>query len=191
MSDAAAQRRARQTVINLILSLAATVGLVLVMVLIVPRDDSNQIPHVDYRAVAADATSATGRPIIVPDIGSDWWSNSARLSTKPNDGTDGSWYAGFVGPKNQYIGLTQTFKTNPTWVALQLSEKQQTGELKTGQRVWQVWQSLEKHVPAKTRDYMLLSGQGDDTFLIYGTASESEFKSFASNVSDLIDKVYP
>ena len=191
MSDAAAQRRARQTVINLILSLAATVALVLVMVLIVPRDDSNQIPHVDYKAVAADAIDATKLPIVVPNIEADWWSNSARVSTKPTDGTDGSWYVGFVGPKNQYIGLTQTFKTNPTWVALQLSEKQQTGEIQTGQRVWQVWQSVEKHVPAKTRDFMLVSGQGDDTFLIYGTASEREFKSFAGNVSDLIDKVYP
>jgi hypothetical protein len=191
MSDAAAQRRARQTVINLLLSLAATVGVVILMVLVVPRDDSNQIPHVDYKAVARDATDATGRPIIIPEIEANWWSNSARLSTKPKDGTDGSWYVGFVGPQNQYIGFTQTFKTNPTWLALQLTDMQQTGEISTQARSWQVWQSVEKHVPAKTRDYMLVSSINDDTLLIYGTASESEFKAFASGVTSLVSKVYP
>lgn len=191
MSDAAAQRRARQTVINLLLSIAATVGVVILMVLVVPRDDSNQIPRVDYKAVAADATESTGRPLIVPEIEADWWSNSARLSTKPKDGTDASWYAGFVGPKNQYIGFIQTFNTNPTWLALELADKAQTGEIVAAGRIWQIWQSVEQHQPAKTRDYMLVSNMYQDTFLIYGTASESEFESFAARVSELISKVYP
>ena len=55
MSDAAAQRRARQTVINLGLSLAATLGIVLALVLIVPRDDSNRIQPVDFKGIAAGA----------------------------------------------------------------------------------------------------------------------------------------
>ncbi|MEY4981103.1 MAG: hypothetical protein RL174_441, partial [Actinomycetota bacterium] len=45
--DAAAKRRAKQTVINLLLSLAATLGIVIVTVLAVPRDDSNRIQPVD------------------------------------------------------------------------------------------------------------------------------------------------
>jgi hypothetical protein len=191
MSDAAAQRRARQTVINLLLSIAATVGVVILMVLVVPRDDSNQIPPVDYKSVAADATEATGRPLIVPEIEADWWSNSARLSTKPKDGTDASWYAGFVGPKNQYIGFTQTFNTNPTWLALQLTELTQTGEVQLNGLTWQIWQSVERHDPPKTKDFMMVGQMYQDTFLIYGTAPEPEMTSFAGEVSELIAKVYP
>jgi hypothetical protein len=38
---------------------------------------------------------------------------------------------------------------------------------------------------------MLVSSINDDTLLIYGTASESEFKAFASGVMSLVSKVYP
>ena len=68
MSDAAAQRRARQTVINLGLSLAATLGIVLALVLIVPRDDSNRIQPVDFKDIAAGAVETTGLPLIVPEL---------------------------------------------------------------------------------------------------------------------------
>lgn len=187
--DAAAKRRARQTVINLILSLAATVGLVIVMVLVVPRDDSNQIKHVDYVAVATEAKQATGQPLLVPEIPSGWWSNSARWSSKPSDGTDSSWYVGFVGPKNQYVGITQTFKTNPTWLAFQLQGLINTQKVVASD--WQLWRSSEKHTPAKTKDYMLVQNIGDDTILLYGTASEAEMAEFAAEVGRQISTVYP
>jgi len=190
MSDAAAKRRARQTIVNLVLSLAATVGLVIVMVLIVPRDDSNQIQHVDYKKVAAEAALATNRPVVVPEIESGWWSNSARWTASPKDGTDASWYVGFVGPNNQYIGMTQTYNTNPTWLALQLNGLRDTGKT-VAQGKWSVWVSKEKHTPAKTKDYVLVSAVNSDSFLIYGTAGEAAMTSFANGVSSQILKVYP
>jgi len=99
MSDAAAQRRARQTITNLVLALGASVGLVIALVMIVPRDDTSLIKKVDYVSVAKDASASTARPVIVPKIATDWWCNSARWEASPGDGTDASWYVGFVGPK--------------------------------------------------------------------------------------------
>jgi len=191
MSDAAAKRRARQTVTNLVLALGASVGLVIALVMIVPRDDSSLVKKVDYVSVAKDAADSTSRPVIVPTIQSGWWCNSARWQANPGDGTDASWYAGFVGPKNEYIGMTQTFTTNPTWLAIQLSGLKQTGSMSTGARTWQVWKTKETHVPAKTKDYMLVTGQGSDTVLVYGTASESQMKAFVTGVSEQISTVYP
>jgi hypothetical protein len=191
MSDAAAQRRARQTITNLVLALGASVGLVIALVMIVPRDDTSLIKKIDYVSVAKDAATSTSKPVIVPKIANGWWSNSARWEANPGDGTDASWYVGFVGPKNQYIGMTQTYNTNPTWLAIQLSGIKKTGELKTAGRVWQIWQTKEPHVPAKTKDYMLVTSQANDTLLVYGTASESEMKAFATGVSEQITTVYP
>lgn len=188
--DPAAVRRARQTVINLLLSLAATVGLVIVMVLIVPRDDSNLIQPTDYKQISADAQDATNLPIVTPEVSADWWSNSARLSSKPKDGTSASWYVGFVGPSNRYIGLTQTFTTNATWDALQLSGLTPTGKT-VGEGQWQEWKSAEVHNPPKTRDYLLIRNVGTDTILIYGTASEAEIAKFAAEVNRQILRVYP
>lgn len=188
--DPAAVRRARQTVTNLLLALSATVGLMIVMVLIVPRDDSNLIQPTDYKQISADAQAATNLPIITPDVEADWWSNSARLSSKPKDGTTASWYVGFVGPSNKYIGLTQTFTTNATWDALQLSGLSPTGKV-VGEGLWQEWKSDEAHDPPKTRDYLLIRNIGTDTILIYGTASEADIAKFAVEVNRQILRVYP
>jgi len=38
---------------------------------------------------------------------------------------------------------------------------------------------------------MLVTSQGSDTVLVYGTASESEMKDFATGVSEQIRSVYP
>jgi hypothetical protein len=189
MTDAAAQRRARQTVINLALSLAATLGIVLLLVLIVPRDDSNRIKPVDYKDIAAGAVETTGLPLIVPETpGDGWWSNSAKIRTSPTDGTAASWTAGFVGPNNEFIGFSQTFTTNPTWLALQLSEKTQTG---TYDESWQIFEATKPSKPAKTRDYILVMNEGQDTVLVYGTAQPQVIQSFADKVKAQIQSVYP
>jgi hypothetical protein len=189
VSDAAAQRRARQTVINLGLSLAATLGIVLALVLIVPRDDSNRIQPVDYKDIAAGAVETTALPLIVPELPSTgWWSNSAKIKTSPTDGTDASWTAGFVGPNNEFIGFTQAFTTNPTWIALQLSEKTQTG---TYDESWQIFEATRPNKPAKTRDYMLVTTIGNDTILVYGTADAAVIQAFADSVKQQIQSNYP
>jgi hypothetical protein len=115
--DSAAKHRAKQTVVNLILSIIATLGIVLITILIVPRDDSNRIKPVDYLAVAASAEASSNLNLIAPALPEGWWANQARWSTAASDGVL-VWKVGFVGPDNQYIGLTQAFKVNPTWVSL-------------------------------------------------------------------------
>jgi len=79
VSDAAAQRRAKQTVRNLVLSLLVTSGLVAAIYLGVPRDDSNRITAVDYQAIAQSASESLGEKAVGPEIPADWWSNAARL----------------------------------------------------------------------------------------------------------------
>lgn len=189
MSDAAAQRRARQTVINLGLSLAATLGIVLALVLIVPRDDSNRIQPVDYVDIAAGAVETTSLPLVVPELPSTgWWSNSAKIKTSPTDGTEASWTAGFVGPNNEFIGFSQTFAINPTWLALQLTEKTQTG---TYDESWQIFEATRPNKPVKTRDYMLVTTIGNDAILVYGTADAAVIQSFADSVKEQIQSNYP
>ena len=189
--DAAAQRRARQTVTNLVLALGASAGLVLALVLMVPRDDSNLIKHVDYVSIATDAADATERPIIVPKVENGWWSNAARLTTSPKDGTEATWYVGFVSPKNEYVGLTQAFGTNPTWLALQLNGLAPTGTRTLGGQTWAVWESPVKNDPPKTRDFTMVAEFGSDTVLVYGTAGVADFEKLVESVSEQIRALYP
>ncbi|MEN9714776.1 MAG: hypothetical protein RJA35_243 [Actinomycetota bacterium] len=191
----ARERRARQTVINLLLSLAATAGLVLIMVLVTPRPTTSLLQKVDYKAAAADAGKSANLPVIAPElINKTWYSNSARWNTKTADGVN-NWYVGFVGPKNQYLGVTQGFGTNPTWVVLQLKGDLPTGATSIGGLRWTVWQSTTKNDPALTRDYALVTdvkaGTRTDQILVYGTASKNEFRKFATLVAERLKVLYP
>lgn len=189
--DAAAKRRARQTVTNLVLALGASVAIVVALVLIVPRSDSNMIQKVDYVSIAKDAAGSTDLPVVIPEIESGWWSNSARWNSQPGDGTVAAWYVGFVGPESEYIGFTQTYGTNETWLALKLSGLEKTGSVGDDKVTWQLWTSPEKNVPAKSRDYTLVATVGTDTLMVYGTASEAEMKSFATRIGNVVYTLYP
>jgi hypothetical protein len=175
--DAAAKRRARQTVINLSLALAATVAVALVMIMITPRDDSNLIKPVDYTMIAADVKANTQVDVILPsNLPTGWWANSARFNDSPSDGVK-TWHVGFVGPDNQYIGVDQGFETNPTWVAektknyLAIGEATPVGrevglqkftgqtEKTKGQELWLY--TLAPATPDAVSSVVILSGTGD------------------------------
>lgn len=184
MSDQKAkEHRAKQTVNNLLLSLLATAGLVLVLVLVVPRDDSSRIVHVDYQAVASQASVSSKHTILSPELPAGWWSNKATWLATPVDAVP-RFEVGFVGPKNQYIGMTNAFGVNPTWMALTLKDVVITKTFSnSGKSVeWSVYKSAEVHTPAKTRDVIWVATYGNDAVLLYGDGSEAEFKSFAAAI---------
>ena len=182
--DAAAKRRAKQTVNNLVLALLASLGVMLALVLVVPRDDSNRIQQVDYKSIAAEAEASSGQQILAPELPEGWWSNSARWSPKPADGVQ-NWYVGFVGPKNQYIGLTQAFGINPTWLAFQLKNSAKTGTQAVGDLTWDIYEALEREDSPKTKDFMMVLNYNEtDTALIYGVAKPADFVEIASAIQD-------
>jgi hypothetical protein len=179
----AKDHRAKQTVNNLLLSLLVSVGMVLVIILIVPRDDSSRIPHIDYVAVAEQASTSSKHNIVAPELPKDWWSNQATWLGEPVDAVP-RFEVGFVGPNNEYIGLTHAFGVNPTWLALTLKdvvlEKNFTNE---GSSIkWDIYRSAEVHDPVLTRDYIWVATVGTDAVLLYGTGTEVQFKVLSKNI---------
>lgn len=182
MSDSAARHRARQTVINLCLALAASVGLVVTLVLIVPRDDSNRIKEVDYPTISLKAKVDSGFEVITVNPPSAWWSNNAMLTTNNID-TVPVFKAGFVGSDIKYIGYTQAFNANPTWLALSLNGKIITSEYSSKHYKWDIYESIVENNPKKTMDYiMVLNYKVKDYVLLYGVADQTEFKSFVDSI---------
>ena len=179
MSDAAAKRRAKQTVSNLALSLIVTVLATALIIMIVPRDDSLQIQKVDYVAEATSAQEAIGQTLFVPEIPETWWANSARLETT---GGVSSWFIGLVTEQSQFIGVEQGFDINPTWLALELQGSWQSGELEIDGKTWQVWEDLTPSEPKETKHYALVYEYVQNAILIYGTAAEDAIGSVAAQV---------
>jgi hypothetical protein len=182
LSDSAARHRARQTVINLCLALAASIGLVVTLVLIVPRDDSNRIKEVNYPTISQKAKVDSGFEVITITPPTNWWSNNASLTTNNID-TVPVFKAGFVGSDIKYIGYTQAFNANPTWLALSLNGKVITGEYSSQHYKWDIYESVVKNDPKKTMDYiMVLNHKDQDYVLLYGVADQSEFKTFVDSI---------
>ena len=165
------------------LALGVSVGLLLTFMMIVPRDDSNLIKPVDYTSIAADVRSSTGIDVLAPaSIPDGWWANNARWRDTTADGVN-YWFIGFVGPKNQFVGITQAFGTNPTWLALKtveheivsestpsegstLTEYRGRADNKSGEKLWIY----------KTADT-------NNAIIVDGTASREEFEQFFNLVN--------
>ena len=173
--DSAAKHRAKQTVVNLVLSLVACLGIVIVTVLAVPRDDSNRIKPVDYVAAASAAEASSKLDLLAPTLPTGWWANQAKWNESATDGVK-VWKVGFVGPKNQYVGVTQGFAVNPTWVALQTVNFVPDTESKATNQTWTKWK------PGKNTDAdpHLWTLEKDGNFIaMSSTATEAELDEFA------------
>jgi len=170
---AAAERRAKQTVRNLVLSLIVSFGLVVLLVLGVPRDDSVRIQQIDYITEAAAASASVGEPLVAPQLPEDWWANAARLESSL---AVSSWYVGLVTPSSEFIGVRQAFVSNPSWVSLQLQGNVLTGELDLAGYRWQLWQAVEKSNPPKSTDYALVLEYEPGAIVVFGTGSPAEFE---------------
>jgi hypothetical protein len=178
MSDAAAQRRAKQTLNNLLLSLAATVGVMVLLVLAVPRDDSNRVQPVDYVAIAEQAaTEATGK-LLIPTIPVDWYSNAARYRSSDQDGV-ANWYVGFVGPNSEFLAMTQGLDVNQTWIQLMLESNKPTGKVELAGQSWQIFESVRENNPPKSKDYMMVLEYDKNAVFVYGVAPTEVLEDFA------------
>jgi len=190
MSDAAAQRRARQTLINLLLSLGATVGVMVLLVLAVPRDDSNRVQPVDYVAIANQASSEAPGKLLVPTIPVDWYSNAARYRSPAQDGV-ANWYVGFVGPNGEFLAMTQGLDVNQTWIQIMLESNKPSGQIEIQGKTWRVYESIRENNPPKSKDYMMVLEYENNVVFVYGVAPQAVLEDLASQLGALIDENVP
>ena len=119
-------RRQHQTAFNLVIALIASLGIVLFLVAVVVRPDTQIVDRtVDYQQVAADA-NVRGVELAAPTLPKGFSANRADWTDKSGDGVD-VWTVGFLTPDKQYIGLQQGVSANASWVANQLDQKPATG----------------------------------------------------------------
>lgn len=178
--SSAAERRAKQTVRNLIYSLLVTLALTAAIVLLVPRDDSNRIQPVDYVGITQTVQASVEKTLIAPKLETDWWVNAARA--EKDLGVE-AWYVGFITPDDQYIGLTQAFESNPSWLANKLQGNWLDVTVEIEGRIWEVWPTLLPSVPPGTKEYAMVHTFDGQAVVIYGTASEEDFNKLATAIS--------
>jgi hypothetical protein len=178
--SSAAERRAKQTVRNLIYSLLVTLSLTVVIVLLVPRDDSNRIQSVDYVGISQTVQAGVEQKLVAPALEPDWWVNAARIEKDLGVET---WYVGYITEDDQYIGLTQAFESNPSWLANKLQGNWLDVTAEIEGRTWEIWPTLLPSIPKGTKEYAMVHSFGEQAVVIYGTASEEDFLKLATQIS--------
>ncbi|MGO4593325.1 DUF4245 domain-containing protein [Leifsonia sp. 2TAF2] len=185
-AENSANHRSRQTINNLVFSLLATLALVAVIVLVVPRGNpTSTTPPVDYASIAQQAEGSEPDALLVPKLPSTWKSNNAELRTKTADNVD-SWYVGLITPKQQFIGMTQGFAANDSWVSQQVNKSMIKGTREIDGVTWDVYDNRTSSADDGNVEYALVTQSGDSSVIVFGTADDGEFRTLASSLADQI-----
>jgi hypothetical protein len=177
--------RSRKTINNLVYSLLATLGAVIVLVLIVPRSDTPLTRNVDYASVAEQAQPGIEVPLATPVLPGGWAANAAEWRSGGSDQVS-SWYLGLITPSNEFIGLTQAVDANPTWLADQLQEVSAEDTITIDGVAWEVYRNP---APAEDRgnfETALVTEAGTSSYLLIGTAPDDEFAVLAGALAEQI-----
>ena len=170
--------RASQTVRNLAWSLGASLGVVLLLVLVVVRPDPAPTEAIDYGVVATEAQQSVDATLAAPVLPSGWSANAAELRA---DGEIQVWYVGFITPEQQFIALNQGIEANPTWVDNLLDGARSTGSVTIDGTSWSVYDHRDVEDSGNLAYAMTTSVQGS-TYVLFGTASSVEFETVAASM---------
>jgi hypothetical protein len=178
--------RERQTARNLVYALIASLAVVVVIVLAVPRSNEAIERDVDVAAVAEQARAASDEPLAVPDLPEGWSANAAELRRSETDGVT-AWYAGYLTPDDEYLGVYQGLDANPTWAAEQLSRTLATGTVSIDGIDWTVYDNRDSTDDIGNARYGLTTEAGDTIFVLVGTASDAEFSTMAAALTPTVE----
>jgi hypothetical protein len=174
------KHRANQTLRNLIWSLVASVGLMLLLVIVVVRPSQPAADPVDYATVAEQAQPGIDEPLAVPVLPPQWAANSADLG-EAQDGIS-TWYIGFITPAEQFVALSQGIGANPTWLNTLLDQNLPTGTETIDGIEWTLYDHRDADDPGNLA-YAMVAEAGESTFVLYGTADSNEFRTIAGSLS--------
>jgi len=172
------KHRANQTPINLLLSLAASLGIVLFLILVVVRPDQAPPAPVDYAAIAQRAQPGTGDQLVAPVLPPGWTANRAQLERSPDESL--TWYIGLLIPDSGFIALEQGIGTTAAWLPGYLGSRAQPNDSVQIEGV--TWQAYDRRASGDVGNYAysLYAEVGDSKYLLHGSASDDEFRILAS-----------
>jgi hypothetical protein len=153
---------------------------------VVPRGNPTATqPAVDYTSIAQQAKGSEPDALLVPKLSSGWKANNAELRTKTPDKVD-SWYIGLITPKQQFIGITQGFGGNDSWVSDQVDKSRIAGTRDIDGVTWDVYNNRASGTDNGNVAYALVTRSGDSTIVVFGTAEDAEFRTVASSLAHQI-----
>jgi hypothetical protein len=176
--------RSSQTFRNLVAALLATLAIVLVVILGVPRGDLAETPPIDVAQVAAGVADTYERTVLTPDVPSSWLVNGAAVSA----GSVPEWTIVYAADGSAFLRVTQAFDADAEWPLTALAGKRPDGEVQIDGRAWERWSIAD---PSSTGNVSFALGThaGPDYVLVYGNADEQTTTTLAASLSAQLDEI--
>ncbi len=125
--------RLRQTVRDMVISLAVVLASIAVIMAITWRPTPDPVRVIDPTPVLVQARAEADYPILYPaGLDAAWRPTSARWEITPASAPDPAWHVGFVTPDDAYAQLGQSVTEDPSYVGDQIGAAEPAGE-------WEGW----------------------------------------------------
>ena len=120
--------RLRQTVADMVRSLAVVFAVVAVIWLFTLRPQPDPVRVVDVAPTLALARAQAEFPVLYPDgLSSEWRPTSVRWQATDGSAPDPAFHVGFVTPDDAYVQIAESATTNPRYIPEQTSAGRPAG----------------------------------------------------------------
>ncbi|MFH8794381.1 DUF4245 domain-containing protein [Streptomyces sp. NPDC017941] len=168
-----AGRNGKQTVRNMLLSMAVIGIVAAVIYVFVPHDDTEEpVKRVDYRVELLTARRAAAYPVAAPKgLPKSWKPTTVRYNGADHD----SWHLGFLDPAGEYVAIKQSTGKPARFIDSATQSAKRTD--RTEKIAGRTWQRYE----GDRYDALVLRDEGATT-VVLGTAPFTQLTAMAESL---------
>ncbi|GAB6900873.1 hypothetical protein JCM9957A_39630 [Kineosporia succinea] len=165
---------------DMLISMAVIVGIVLLLLLLVPRPNGLPTHDVNVSSAALGAGPSVGFAPSQPDLPAGWTARSAGLETGTTNDI-ATWSLTYTTPGGTYAGIQQAKDVTRAWESRQVTDGQEAGTETIGGVEWVVRSRND-------RGTISFVNRADDgiTTVVTGTATEAQMNEFATAVAAVL-----
>ena len=168
----------KQTVGDMIRSMAVVLAVVGALLLVTWRPDPDPVRVVDIDPLVIVATAQADYPIVVPTLPG-LRPTSVRWEPTEESGEIAVWHVGYVTEGDQYLEITQSTASDPLFLEKETGNGEISGLIDIDGQQWQ-------YFTADTGN-SLVGLLGGVTTIIQGTGTESELTQAVRSLTPAID----
>ena len=178
MTDVPVKKRGRETVRDMLLSLAVVLAVVIVIFVFTRPTGDDAVKVVDPDPTIRAATAAADYDLVAPrGLVADWRTTSATFDTDGETGgeTETELRLGYVTPADDFALYVQSDRSYDEVLEQELRDPEQTGEETIAGESWERYRT-------RGDELALVHRHPDSTLVVTGNASLAELRELAESI---------
>ena len=167
--------RMRQTVGDMVRSLALVFGVIALILLVTLRPQPDPVRVVDPAPVLAAARASAPFMVVIPPEQVGYQVTSARWAVTPASGAERVWHIGYVTPTTEYVQVIQSAAQGADFVQEQTAGGAEIGSVDVNGTRWQRWETTDRR--------SLVLASPTVTTIVSGTVSIEELMKVAGSLA--------